>query len=481
MDKPVSQERRYGFSNHGRFLAGLDDEAVSIVAAAGADIALTLSDDGTVLDIGGREDRHATRSEMEGWVGKTFLDIVTVESREKVEDLLAEASRTRITRARQINHVTAVGRDIPVSYRIVSFPGTGNRIALGQDMRAIADMQQRLVRAQIEMERDFRKIRDVESRYRILFHLAHEPLLVLDAQNMKIIDANEGASRLFDRPVKKLVGSQIAASFAKQDQTSAIEALTAIGLKAREETFKARPVTLESETEIRVTPFREAGRTNLLLCFGPGAPGQMGLAPATRSNLSAVAHDLPDGLVLVDGNGDILEANPAFLDQIRMLNPDRIEGKSLDRWLGGSSVDLQVLLANLREHGSVRRFASILRDEIGGSEQVEIAAARIMTAEGPIYGFSIREGGRSERLPTEVATTGPQIAAQFTDLVGRVPLKDLVRDTADIIEKLCIEAALNLTDNNRASAADMLGLSRQSLYIKLRRYGITDGDAGTTD
>ena len=67
-------------------------------------------------------------------------------------------------------------------------------------------------------------------------------------------------------------------------------------------------------------------------------------------------------------------------------------------------------------------------------------------------------------------------ATQFTDLVGRVPLKDLVRDTAGVIEKLCIEAALRLTDNNRASAADMLGLSRQSLYIKLRRFGISDVD-----
>ena len=64
----------------------------------------------------------------------------------------------------------------------------------------------------------------------------------------------------------------------------------------------------------------------------------------------------------------------------------------------------------------------------------------------------------------------------MTELVGRVPLKDLVRDTTDIIEKLCIEAALRLTRDNRASAADMLGLSRQSLYIKLRRYGIGDLD-----
>ena len=43
-----------------------------------------------------------------------------------------------------------------------------------------------------------------------------------------------------------------------------------------------------------------------------------------------------------------------------------------------------------------------------------------------------------------------------------------------MIEKMCIQSALELTQNNRASAAEMLGLSRQSLYIKLHRYGITE-------
>ena len=67
----------------------------------------------------------------------------------------------------------------------------------------------------------------------------------------------------------------------------------------------------------------------------------------------------------------------------------------------------------------------------------------------------------------------------MTKLVGKVPLKDLVREATDIIERLCIEAALQLNDNNRASTADMLGLSRQSLYVKLHRYGIEDkGDGG---
>ena len=63
---------------------------------------------------------------------------------------------------------------------------------------------------------------------------------------------------------------------------------------------------------------------------------------------------------------------------------------------------------------------------------------------------------------------------QMTELVGRVPLKDIVRDTTDLIERLCIEAALELTHDNRASAAEMLGLSRQSLYVKLRRFNIGD-------
>ncbi|MFX4955918.1 helix-turn-helix domain-containing protein [Acinetobacter baumannii] len=37
-----------------------------------------------------------------------------------------------------------------------------------------------------------------------------------------------------------------------------------------------------------------------------------------------------------------------------------------------------------------------------------------------------------------------------------------------------MEAALELTRDNRASAAEMLGLSRQSLYVKLRRFGLAE-------
>ena len=53
---------------------------------------------------------------------------------------------------------------------------------------------------------------------------------------------------------------------------------------------------------------------------------------------------------------------------------------------------------------------------------------------------------------------------------------DVAADNTDVVEKLCIETAIKLTNNNRASAAEMLGLSRQSLYVKLRKYGLIAQD-----
>jgi DNA-binding NtrC family response regulator len=49
-------------------------------------------------------------------------------------------------------------------------------------------------------------------------------------------------------------------------------------------------------------------------------------------------------------------------------------------------------------------------------------------------------------------------------------MSEIVQESTEMIERLCIEAALYTTGDNRASAADLLGLSRQALYTKLHRY-----------
>ena len=172
------------------------------MATANSDLALVIARDSKILDVAYR-DRSLKAWDVDDWVGKSWKDTVTVESRDKIDELLQESSKTSPTRSRQVNHPAKSGRDLPVGYRLVSFSGWPHKVALGTDLRPMAEMQQRLVRSQIEMEKDYRKLRDIESRYRILFHLAVEPLIVVEAQTLKILDANEGAARLLDRAVKQ--------------------------------------------------------------------------------------------------------------------------------------------------------------------------------------------------------------------------------------------------------------------------------------
>ena len=170
-----------------------------------------------------------------------------------------------------------------------------------------------------------------------------------------------------------------------------------------------------------------------------------------------------------------MTANAAFLDMAQLANEEQARGELLERWLGPPGVDLEVLIANLRQHGSVRLFATTMRGEYGATTEVEISAVAVPNGERPCFGFAIRDVGRARhRAGPRRQPQLPRSVEQLTELIGRVPLKDIVRETTDVIERLCIEAALELTGDNRASAAEMLGLSRQSLYVKLRRYGLGD-------
>jgi transcriptional regulator PpsR len=157
-----------------------------------------------------------------------------------------------------------------------------------------------------------------------------------------------------------------------------------------------------------------------------------------------------------------------------------LPGQSLDRWLGRSAVDLNVLMGTLKQHGVVRLFPTTLRSAYGAPSQVEISAVAVPQGDPPCLGFTIRDVERrlaADARPREM----PRSPGQLAELVGRVPLKDIVGETTDLIERMCIEAALALTRDNRASAAEMLGLSRQSLYVKLRRYGLGDLGGGEVD
>lgn len=132
-----------------------------------------------------------------------------------------------------------------------------------------------------------------------------------------------------------------------------------------------------------------------------------------------------------------------------------------------------MLSNNLKQLSTLRNFATELITQSQTTLEVEIAASTLQSSEKR-YGFFIRDVHRLSQTGPVSSSSMAGSVSQLSQLVGRMPMKDIVGETTDMIEKMCIESALELTQNNRASAAEMLGLSRQSLYIKLHRYGIAE-------
>jgi transcriptional regulator PpsR len=195
-----------------------------------------------------------------------------------------------------------------------------------------------------------------------------------------------------------------------------------------------------------------------------------------RAGALDVIRSLPEGFVVTDPSRRILTANPAFLDLVQLATEEQVRGQRLDQWLGREESEATALYATLAQHGSVRHFPTHVRGAYGGIEEVEVAAVSALTASQPCLGFTLRATPR-RAVTVSGGRELPRSVEQMTELVGRVSMKNLVRESTDLIERLCIEAALRITRDNRASAAEMLGLSRQGLYAKMRRYGIGDLDA----
>jgi transcriptional regulator PpsR len=416
-------------------------------------------------------------------VGKNWADVVRADSRTKVANLLADASAKGEPRWRHLNHPAASGGDVPILYAAVRAGAPGRIVVFGRDLRAVSSLQRRLVDAQQSMERDYARIRHVEGRYRLLFQMASDAVVIVEATTRKVLDSNPMARRLFGAAAESGHVLPLEAAFTADGAQSVALLLAGVQASGRADDVRATLSEDNREVVVSASLFRDDGGSACLLRIATPHSDQAGLVvPKIKSKLLKLMESAPDAFVVTDDDGRVITANAAFLELAQMPTEDLVRGESLDRWLGRAGVDLGVLSATLRQAGSVRLFATTLRGELGEPSEVEISAVTVMNGGKPCFGFAIRDVGRrllSEARTGDAERTLPRSLEHMTKLIGRVALKDLVREATDVIERLCIEAALELTDDNRASAAEILGLSRQSLYVKLRRYGLGDPAAAS--
>ena len=460
------------FSGAKRWLSDLDSETASRLVTVASDVALVVSDieQGVIRDVSFGSDALSAGL-AEGWVGKPWADTVTPESRPKVEALLRESTGKGAPRWRTVNHRSNDGPDLPVMYAAVQMNHQGHVVAFGRSMQPMATLQQQLVTTQQSMEREFLKLRQAEARHQLLFQVASEAVLIVDAVTRKVLEANPAAGRLLGEGSKRLVGRLFPDGFDEASTVSLHSLLGAVAATGRTNEVTAKSADGTREFVTSASLFREERASFFLIRLSTG--NSLSAAPPTQqSKVLEIVAGAPEGFVVTDLNGRILFTNRAFLDLVQLATEEQARNESLERWLGRPGVDFNLLTAQLREHGSLRLFATQLRGEYGSASDVEICAVSVADGEEPCFGFTIRDVGQRVTFDRQVTRDKPRTMAQLTELVGRVPLKDLVRESTDMIEKLCIEAALEITGDNRASAAEILGLSRQSLYAKLRRYGL---------
>lgn len=446
-------------------------QAADVVSLA-SDVAMVLDRQGVIRDISIGSSDLAKKGIAE-WLERSWIDTVTSESRHKVTEMLRDASNGVASRWREINHPSESGDNLPIRYFAVDSGDDGRVIIIGRDLQSNAALQQRLLQVQQAVERDYLKLRQAEARYRLLFQSASEAVLILDAGNRRVREANPAATRLTGLADAAISGQPFQTLLDPGSLESALEFLNAAPVAASSASVPVRLVS-GLDCVLGASMFRQDKAACLLVRLTPvNAVGPAGDAAA---RLAKVLDRIPDAFVVTDAAMNILAVNPAFLDLTHLSSREEALSGSLDRFLGRPQIDLKIMASQLREHGSLRNFSTIIRGIYGESEEVEVSAVSVPDGDQTSFGFSIRGVARRFVAPVSSPPIGigaePRTVEQLTQLIGRVPMKDIVRESTDLIERLCIEAALTLTSDNRASAADVLGLSRQSLYSKLRRYGL---------
>ncbi|MGE5155653.1 MAG: transcriptional regulator PpsR [Bdellovibrio bacteriovorus] len=446
--------------------------AAAMLAKTVADIAVLLDAQGAVLDVALGNEGLAQEVGAD-WVGKPWADTVSADTRPRLESLLRDLHERKSSDWRQVVHRGRQGRDVPVQYRAIQVGDRGHILAFGRELQVVASLQQQLVDAQQALERDYWRYRQMETRYRLLFQSVSEAVLVVDSALRRVVEANPAAIALLSNAGSNLVGRPFPEGFEPTGMRALESLLGSVLSSGRAESVRARRQGAEADLTVSVSLLRQDDAVLFVVRLRPQPAETRGPAlPEQEARLLKAVGAAPDAILITDPEGRILAANRAFLDQVELATEHLLRGQSLDRWLGRATIDLNVLLSTLRQHGSLRLFRTTLRGEYGTTVEAEICAAAVPNGDRPCFGFFIRDVGR--RLIGERAAEAglPVWVGELTDRVGSAPLKDLVRESTDLIERLCIEAALKLTGGNRASAAELLGLSRQSLYVKLARYGI---------
>jgi transcriptional regulator PpsR len=443
------------------------------ISIAQPDVTLLLDMDGVIREA--TVSGAISKEGVDGWLGRPWNDTVSDLGGDKVRRMLDDAKARGVSAFRQVTQRFPSGLELPVEYTTLMLGGRAGLIAIGKNLQAVAELQSRLIAAQQAMERDHWKRREIETRYRLLFEASNEAFLLIRASNLRIVEANPAAIQALGLPSQdpdSLNGREFLNELGPQERDACQSMLQRVREQGKAPGLLVHVGLDRKPWMVRASLIAsETGQAFLLQLAPVGTASHPDRRRKDSVSIEDVLEHAPDGFVLVDEEGVVRRANRAFLELVELGAMGSVVGESLSRWLWQPGADLSVLLATYHRHRVVRLFSTTLHGELGTETEVEISVAGAADAESRNIGMVIRDVGRRlQSSPDDgrlLSALGP-VAEQ----IGRAPLRKLVDDTVGVIERYHIKSAIETAGGNRTAAAEILGLSRQSLYAKLRRYGL---------
>jgi transcriptional regulator PpsR len=168
--------------------------AFSGVNLAQPDVTLLLDMDGVIRDVTLAND--VSGEIADAWRGRPWFETVAETGGSKVLRMVEDARDSGISAFRQVDQRFPSGLELPMEYTTVRLGGKSGLIAVGRNLKAVAELQSRLISAQQAMEQDYWKLREVETRYRMLFDASNEAVLLLSVDGLRIVEANPAAIRM---------------------------------------------------------------------------------------------------------------------------------------------------------------------------------------------------------------------------------------------------------------------------------------------
>lgn len=453
----------------------IEPEYLGSILAAGSDIALFVKLNGTILSILVNEAAKGLGN-LDHWQGRSIREFLMPDCVPKFDIVFKKISNGKsVLHSVELNHQDNAVWKFPVRYSIHRVGTQDTVLVLGGELRSLAETQQQLVKAQIAIERGYEESRKFDARFRMLLSQTRDAIVFLSVSDGRIKEANAVAAEILGEDIDTLQGSFFASHFKNRRTGEFVDSL----LNASESgaSVEIRGALELNNCDVRLSPsaFRSSGE-RFILCRLETDEQKVVKDDDLSKNLLSLYQAGSDAIVFTQANGVIEVANNGFLDLINAPSLPKVQGRSLANYLSRGQIDLALMLDNVVRSGQMRIYATEIQNEFGAKLSVEASVAHLGTAGRPLVAFVVRDANRAETLKPRSAQSQTPSHSSIAELVGSATLKETVGETNDMIEKMCIETAIAMTKNNRAAAAEMPGLSRQSLYVKLRKFGLVSKD-----